>query len=560
MPRKKYKPSIKIFNKEEILIYTLLSIILILGMYVRIYGLSIYYYNNDEVNNLAMASYDGLIAFLKNNLIRDTHPIFARLPAHIILRFTDSEFWLRTISMVPGILFIIISFLIGKRFVGNLAAILMAFIAAFGYEFIILSQIVRHYMLFIFCVSAALWFLLKYFENKVRHNIYYYFLFCFLACFTHYASAIFVTASGLTLAIYQIFNKEKFGKVFFWLYAHLILGLLVVIYSYGQKSYMVPVFTYAPNPIPRNPSIFIKTIQDFLELISFKEKQASYFLLVLLFAGIYNSIIKRKWFISLILFLMVTINIIFAFYKIFPFSAFRVCLYLAPVIMLLLGYGIQFIYEGFAKEMEDISGAYKKHKWFNKLTEFRFLLFAGAGIIFSVASIFYIHKNDYYRKNNLLYFPIHKQEYENTLIKLIENVGDNDVILTEGTTANYLLFKIRAKNVQYIGKGIARLIYKGRYIYFNYNKHWNSITSKGEFLRYIKELSLYEDMTKVEKLWIFRIGWPTTLSFVSSGRGVGSSTLVKPYIIEHHLEKSGEFFSGDFYAVDYQKFKEGYGI
>ncbi len=133
-----------------------LSFILLLSVALRFYHLSAQSFWADEGNSLVMAHRS--VVAIWQNAARDIHPPLYYWLLHFWQKlFSDSEFALRSFSVVLGILLVWAIYFLGKRLWGRTTGLMVAYLAAINPFLIYYAQEVRMYtLLALVSVLAAL--------------------------------------------------------------------------------------------------------------------------------------------------------------------------------------------------------------------------------------------------------------------------------------------------------------------------------------------------------------------------------------------------------------------
>lgn len=143
----------------------------------------------------------------------DFHPPLSYLVYHFWIQFSHSEFWLRGLSVIFGVLTIYISYILSKELFNKKIALLAAFLLAISPYHIYYSQEVRMYSLATLLAVLSMFFLLK----KVWWG---YVLSTALLLYTLY-TGVFLVLAQLLYAL--ILDKQKLRQ---FLYSQ--IGILIL--------------------------------------------------------------------------------------------------------------------------------------------------------------------------------------------------------------------------------------------------------------------------------------------------------------------------------------------
>ncbi len=143
---------------------TLLILVLVLAAFLRFYLLDGQSFWNDEGNSARMA--ERSLQLITEGAAGDIHPPLYYYLLHFWRgAFGSSEFALRSLSAVLGVLLVVLTFLIGRKAFSVGVGLLAAFIAAINPFQIYYSQEARMYMLLAVIGAAATFFLLRLLEG-----------------------------------------------------------------------------------------------------------------------------------------------------------------------------------------------------------------------------------------------------------------------------------------------------------------------------------------------------------------------------------------------------------
>ncbi len=116
------------------------------------------------------------------------------------LYFGNSEFWIRTLSVIPGIAAIPVVYLIGKRLFDRRIALAGALLLSVHVGHVAYSQEARGYSLAVFFVSMSCFYFLHMMDDGRGADLALYVLFTTLAVYTHFFAGLIVAAQFVSLA------------------------------------------------------------------------------------------------------------------------------------------------------------------------------------------------------------------------------------------------------------------------------------------------------------------------------------------------------------------------
>jgi len=151
MVKKQQWETMEIKNNHLILLIALV----IVGAFLRFYNLSFNSLWLDEATTYTISS-QSFMAIWQSMVAGEFNPPLFYWIEHIILWFGNSEFLLRIVPAVFGILTIPLFYLIGKEFIDEKVGIVMAAIATFSPFLILYSQEARAYSMMLFFISLTI--------------------------------------------------------------------------------------------------------------------------------------------------------------------------------------------------------------------------------------------------------------------------------------------------------------------------------------------------------------------------------------------------------------------
>lgn len=229
---------------SHIFYWIVFSIILILGMYIRLYNLSIQSYWMDEgytvnaINNLYNFGHTILPSGLNYNC-----PIYCDISAFFISIYSN-EIGYRLLAVISGILLNIIVFLISKMIFDKKTAILTFIFMNFSYWQILWSRQARWYTLFSLFIWISILFYYKYLYKKNNIiNIGLSLIFLILAIIVHQISYLFILIFFLWFFINKIIftKKDKMKNVIYFVL--FILAFLIIDFFIFQNGF-ITMFKY----------------------------------------------------------------------------------------------------------------------------------------------------------------------------------------------------------------------------------------------------------------------------------------------------------------------------
>ncbi len=340
------------FNQKISVFSAIIFLVIIVGaLFVRLYGLGDYAFNDDELWHLTVANQKNLWDVIQYNFVEEIHPPLSYMIWHLMLQVSDNDLWLRMSGIIPAILLIPSIYLFGNRYIGRAAGYFLALIFAFGAVPVGISQVIRAYSLMMLTLTWAAIFVHKYcFETEIKSRnrfLIFYTLSAFLAIELNHA-ACFVLLSLGSILIFQTF-KEKNKKDFFIIAAiHITLAILVVGYAHVLKNYFGFEGNHGYFSVRAWSEYFSRYLIIFLRfLIADGSKGAVGGIVSLLsftafFTTIFALIRAKKWLLLNLVFIPFLAVMFCDYFRLYPFS---------PTLRnnLFLFFGIAILYAYFAQ-------------------------------------------------------------------------------------------------------------------------------------------------------------------------------------------------------------------
>lgn len=185
--------------------------VMIIGLILRILPIGKQYLNPDECNNYLYTQQPNLYQVWLNNL-PNAHPPLYFFMLFFWEKISNSEFFLRLLSVLASIASIFIGYRWVEKCFGKGSALVMSLFLAFSPTLIWLSQEVRHYSILILFMICALYYYQVMLEQKRILPLIISSIFLYLAILTHYSASFFVFALGI-YSCYLIIQKEFSKKI-----------------------------------------------------------------------------------------------------------------------------------------------------------------------------------------------------------------------------------------------------------------------------------------------------------------------------------------------------------
>ncbi|MEE8357665.1 MAG: glycosyltransferase family 39 protein [Anaerolineales bacterium] len=217
------------FIKKRIKIIVLVPI-LALGALLRLYGLEIQSFWNDELFSWSYSNYDSLIEVIDKSARPDVHPPGYHIFLYFVERYIgDSEAVLRFPSAIAGIFSILAIFLIGQKLYSYREGLIAASFMAILWCPIYYSQEARaNSMLLLFTLLAAYFWIDIVINLNTGKKVSYYVILAYIttaiiASYLHYYGVYFIVLQGLLATL--VLLRRRWALVYlFAIYALILLA------------------------------------------------------------------------------------------------------------------------------------------------------------------------------------------------------------------------------------------------------------------------------------------------------------------------------------------------
>ena len=248
------------FKLNQKCYFIIFSLILILGAILRINEITYHPLWLDEIytKTVAISSFKSCFQDAGNP------PIFYILEFIVSEILNNSDFYLKLIPLISGVLFPFGIYLIFKN-INKPSAFLMMFLASINTINIYHSQEIRSYSLSMTLGVFCIYFLFEYFKKQNNKNLIHYFLTSIFLIYLHYYNFLFIVFNALFGLIKIKDKKEKIKFIIFNLIS-LFSILPFILYTFNKtltnnfNKWIEPVnlstFKYIINEYFNNKYIF----------------------------------------------------------------------------------------------------------------------------------------------------------------------------------------------------------------------------------------------------------------------------------------------------------------
>ena len=495
----------------------LLLWLVVIGLFIRIWGLWNYGFSPDEVM-LALVPVGDNLSQVWQSFKDQTNGPFMYGVIYCLMKISYSELVIRCMSLIPGALLIMMFFFLGRTVSGTISGLAMAYMAAFSSGEILVSQLIRPYSLLLFFLTGALWFFFSYFGTREKKYLYGYSLFAAFSLITHYPAVICLAAIVIVWLAHSIIQKKPPGEfaniLIYNIPPFIIFGVLYLSqisdWIGGSKLDRFQSLinqTYYSVLFPQTLSGFIQNTYDLFQYL-FLPPYGTW-LMVLAGAGVVSLWRSSRRSLVVIIFSTFVINFALAFFKIYPFGESRHSIYLFPMVAVLAGAAVQ---SGYNCLMNNVIPFLSK-TFSLKIESLRMqLLFLGiTGILVSTFAIaFSYRQSDFLRRSEYTAryneFPLKRAVLEKVFEYLTEHMRPNDIILTDIKTSFYFRYDQLPNQPHFITLSwyCSKIAWKG-FNYFYIHKY--SFDEIEVVIGTLRGIHQHVDLKNFSKVWLVNIGW-----------------------------------------------------
>jgi len=203
------------FYIEKYSIPLTLSLAILLGVILRLYGLTFQSYWFDELFSVKLSNPIHSLSYVYDHTMGDVHPPFYQSLLWLWYQiFGFSEYSGRVLSALAGIFSIYAIYALAKELYNREVGLYSAFIVATNYFAILYSQEVRsNIFMLLFSILSYLYFI-RVTKDNSKLNLFLYLLFSLLLMYTHYFGFFLVATQLFVFLYYIIEDRDTRAKLF----------------------------------------------------------------------------------------------------------------------------------------------------------------------------------------------------------------------------------------------------------------------------------------------------------------------------------------------------------
>ncbi len=326
--------------------YALLILIFAASIYIRFKNLGGRSLWLDEAWVANAISESSLQKIIQGSL---TAPLFFVFTIHLIVTFfANNEFFIRLLPCLFGIGAIAVFYLIIRKHTGKIATLISLGMLSFSYNAIHYSQELKQYTAAMFFTILLIFLCEKIIAHNRMHNWILLVLFCMIGLgFDH--SIIFILPPVFVVLLIFCFQNQEWKKLF-------ISGSIVFVFSalfflfhmrHQISSNLANIQSYWMPYYPKTSSFLVftkwlsRSTQKMLDFFSFPYFPVSLIIIIVGLSLFYKK--SKKRFIIYVL-LPVLLVLAASFLQRYPYGGTRLMLFIAPLLYLSFGKGLDFIF------------------------------------------------------------------------------------------------------------------------------------------------------------------------------------------------------------------------
>jgi 4-amino-4-deoxy-L-arabinose transferase-like glycosyltransferase len=207
--------------------YLLITIVLVIALVLRLYGLTVSSFWADE-------GFSAFNAQLPSAWIQDAHPplYYALLSVWTSVSFSD--YWIRLFSVIFGVITVLIIYLCGNDLFDRKSGIWAAVLLAVLSSHVAYSQEARMYTLFAAVYATSIWCVYRLVDRDERYGWPAYVVLCSLVAYSHALGVIYWFALGLVLFLHLVVMRKLTRKLFYiFTISNVIVALIYLPWAYS---------------------------------------------------------------------------------------------------------------------------------------------------------------------------------------------------------------------------------------------------------------------------------------------------------------------------------------
>ena len=331
----------------------ILGIISFSGAIIRLYHLGYKPIWLDEAVIYWISNQESISEIISLNALKNSAPPLFVLLLRIIIKIGDSEIVLRSLPWVAGVISLPANYFLARQFIDEVPALTTTLLVAIARTQVAYSQELREYSLSFLLAILILLYFNKFIKKPKIINLGFMTLFMIIGVFTQYGLSLLILSLNI-IFLFELFgNKEdRKGKLLLWTGSQILVLLcvfLVIYLSLGEQ--MTVGFGSSSEVNYLSSSYWNGSIKDLIQF-SFQKTYALFsfafsgsIFLLLTFLGLIFTVIRKSHRQVGLLFLIPTLLAwLLSLFSLYPYDGRRQLMFLTPMIYILAGTGINYIY------------------------------------------------------------------------------------------------------------------------------------------------------------------------------------------------------------------------
>ena len=483
-----------------------------LGLFVRVWGLWDFCLTPDEGLVLLISSQPTIPEVLAAASYHP-HPPLRYIVLHYMLYISDNPLFLRSFAILPGVALIPLLFLLGRRIAGTAAGITMATLAAFSHEAMMLSEVLRTYMLGTFFMTAGLYAFFAYMQEHRPKYLYLYSAAMTLGLLSHYFAMLPITAVSLVWLYYIVRSQRPLNEAIRAALANLPVAVValasyILHFSgrYGHfkmndvtRGWLAPEFPdtvlgFAVNAVRLFTHLFLPT--------------NAWWMIALTALGIAALWVTKRRDVAMVIILTFAVNIVLTAAGKYPFGGVRQGIYLLPLVLMSVGAAVQFGWDRARPSFKDtadsgfVQWASAHRRAISYVALACFVAFL-ARVSYGIAQSEFLR---HYYGRGWGELPLMRDDVTGALRYVRDQVGTGDILLADRQTTFY----VRLANGQApeaVSRTVSRLTFDGLVLFHSNQNYTFYFGSEDILWRSFEDLLRHVEIGDDTTIWVVSIGW-----------------------------------------------------
>ncbi len=237
-----------------------IATLVVIFAYISVHGMGHYYYNPDELSDIAIAKGTTLKEVLQFSLY-EAHPPLGQILRHYWMMISDNIWFVRSFSLIFAVALVPLYYKLGTFLNGQLTGLCCSALIAFSHGCITQDFLVRNYTLFLFLLSLSFYFYLQWHKQHTSRLLLSYSCFAALAVLTHF-SGIFAICSIASYEMGSLYlHKEGNSDKIRWLLANSIIAIIMCTsyYFWRDANAALNVFSSFSHSLLPNTYLLVAT-------------------------------------------------------------------------------------------------------------------------------------------------------------------------------------------------------------------------------------------------------------------------------------------------------------